>query len=525
MCGILAVCSHSQTGLNKFWKASRILKKRGPDSSSFHIKPNGLYFFNRLAINDIEHGYQPFIDDEITLMVNGEIFNHVELEEKYSIQTRTRSDCEVILHLYRKFRGRGRVGKKEGFSQTLNLLNGDFAIVLADGDDVFYARDMIGVRPLFVGKIQGGIALASVAQVLLEGGCDEVAQVVPGFGYIYNLSTQKGNVICVIGDVVDPDLVGKPIRTLLTNAVRKRLISDRPIGCFLSGGLDSSIITALLASMVGPGNLRTYSVGMEGSIDLKYARLVAEHLGTVHTEVLFTVEEGLAVIPEVIQNLESYDITTIRASVGMYILSKYIRDNTQDRVIFSGEGSDELFCGYLYFHNAPSVKEELDESMRLVNDLYLYDVLRADRMVSCNGLELRVPFLDKHVVEHAFRLEGCEKTTHALDGSSRIEKLYLRQAFSDLLPESVIWRQKCAFSDGVSSVRKSWYQYIQDYTNDLYKGQDLPPEFRSNEDRYYKTLFKEYFPTYNLNTPTWMPRWSQTNDPSARTLAVCQEEP
>ncbi len=313
------------------------------------------------------------------------------------------------------------------------------------------------------------------------------------------------------------------LKIVLVNATKKRLMSDRSIGCLLSGGLDSSIITTILVSLLGKDKVRTYSIGMEGSTDLFYARKVADYLGTNHTEVKFTPEDGLRVIPEVVKNLESYDITTVRASVGMYLLAEYIKENTNDKVIFSGEGSDELFCGYLYFHNAPDIKSSAEESRRLVDQLYKYDVLRADRMISCHGLELRVPFLDRCVINTAFKMDPKYKVC------SGIEKSILREAFSGTLPKDVLWRQKCAFSDGVSEVRKSWYEYITEFADVRISDAEFESaggknKYRSKEDYLYKELFVEQHPTYRLELPTWMPKWSDTNDPSARTLKVCTEK-
>jgi asparagine synthase (glutamine-hydrolysing) len=287
------------------------------------------------------------------------------------------------------------------------------------------------------------------------------------------------------------------------------------MGCLLSGGLDSSIVTAILVKFLGAKNVRTYSIGMKGSIDLFYARKVAEYLGTDHHEVIFTPEEGFAVIPEVIKTLASYDITTIRASVGMYLVSKYISQQSKDKVIFSGEGSDEIFQGYLYFHKAPSPEAGEQESLRLIEELHLYDVLRADRCISSNGLEPRVPFLDRKVVDLAMALP-----TNAKCPTNGIEKYALRKAFSGYLPDEIIWRRKDGFSDGVSSLQKSWYVYIQEYVDKLIPDHLMNPTFPSKEAFYYKLCFDHYFPKYDLVLPYWMPRWTGGKDPSGRLVTV-----
>jgi asparagine synthase (glutamine-hydrolysing) len=279
------------------------------------------------------------------------------------------------------------------------------------------------------------------------------------------------------------------IEETLIQSVKDRLMSDRPIGCLLSGGLDSSLIASILCKLIGPNNVRTYSIGMKGSEDLKHASIVAKYLGTKHTEVFFTAEEGIKVIPAVIRDLESYDITTIRASIPMWLLAKYISNNTDDIVLFSGEGADELFCGYLYFHYAPSLKDLGDESSRLIKELHKYDVLRADRCISSHGLEIRVPFLDKRLVQLS-----QQSSSSLISPRNGIEKYVLRNSFKDgYLPDSVLWRRKDGMSDGVSGNNgKKWFEQIQEYVeleikdNEFEKNKSL---FPSKEAYYYKKIF------------------------------------
>lgn len=550
MCGILAIFNNNTVPKNMqtILTSAKTLNSRGPDSSSVIQNTKGTYFFKRLAINDLSiYGNQPIVDGNITLLCNGEIYNYKQLAIAHNIHLKSNNDCEIILHLYKRY----------GFCETVKMLDGDFAIVLVDGDYCYFARDRMGVRPLFIGTTEESYyAVASLAKTLLPF-CTNVNQLIPGMCYLHikqnNINEyrliQNHNLIhntirnykCSVDNnnlyvteyythptnkiIIYPQslsILKNDLRALLIESVSKRLLSDRPIGCLLSGGLDSSIITAILVSLLGPNKVRTYSIGMDGSTDLYFARKVADHLGTKHTEVKFTPEEGLEVIPIVIKELESYDITTIRASVGMYLLGKYIKENTDDTVIFSGEGSDELFCGYLYFHNAPTKLDASNEALRLMGQLYLYDVLRADRMISCHGLELRVPFLDRDVIDYAIQMQPEFLAPYEI-GNKKIEKFPLRQAFSDMLPYDVIWRQKCAFSDGVSEVKKSWYQYINEHANTICSEIPLPPNMISKEELYYKMFFNYYFRGYNLQIENWMPKWSDTKDPSARTLSVCTE--
>ena len=303
------------------------------------------------------------------------------------------------------------------------------------------------------------------------------------------------------------------IKDKLVNAVRKRLSSDRPIGCLLSGGLDSSLIASILAKENVP--LKTFSVGFQDSTDLIYARKVAEYLKTDHHELVITYEDALQYIPTVIKKLGSYDTTTIRASTPMYMLCEWINKNFKERVIFSGEGSDELFSGYLYSHNAPSEDELYLDSIRLVNQLYKYDVLRAERCTSGNSLELREPFLDKELVELALQLSGNLKKP------KEFEKDILRKAFEGYLPHDVLWRRKAAFSDAVSGSEKPWYKWIQESI----ENKELYQFGGTKESDYYKTLFNEVYTSYKPFIPLWLPKWSNTGqEPSATVLNVYKKE-
>jgi asparagine synthase (glutamine-hydrolysing) len=531
MCGILAVfCKSLPKDLNKIIQSGKYLSKRGPDASSCIIKSSGIYIFHRLSINDLSNeGMQPFTSgNNITMMCNGEIYNHKELRQEYNLECTSNSDCEVIIHLYKKF----------GFVKTVKLLYGVFAIILVDGDNVYLARDRIGVRPLYIGMTaENDLAASSVPNSLIDF-CTMVHNLPPGITATRNRLDKSNRILkylhidkVSIPDIRISDNIHNLIKNTLIDSVKTRLISDRPIACLLSGGLDSSLITSILTSIKGRGKVRTYSIGMEGSTDLFYAKKVADYLGTNHTEVKFTPQEGFAIIPEVIRILGSYDITTIRASVGMYLISKYIRENSDEKVIFSGEGSDEILQGYLYFHNAPTPDDGEKESLRLVENLYKYDVLRADRCISSNGLEPRVPFLDKRFVDLCMALPVNEKCPQ-----HGIEKYVLRKAFDcdihveekseqPFLPKEVLWRRKEGFSDGTSSIEKPWYKLIQEFIEQiipdyLYNSTLYP----SKEAHYYKMIFDVIFPKYSEQIPYWLPKWSgDVNDPSGRLIKAFSE--
>lgn len=520
MCGILFVaCSTTPAKIETILESSEYIRSRGPDKMTSLVSPKGIYIFSRLSIMDTsDEANQPFVDGDVRLMCNGEIYNYKELIEEYELDCKSGSDCEVILRLYQKL----------GFSETVKKLNGVYALIITDKDKVYIARDRIGVRPLFFGLTEENyLAIASVPNSLAPF-CQTVLPFPPGLCAFHNKPSEPRYDIAENEMVIQSfwEYKGFPkvkfngdnysliLADTLTKAVKKRLMSERPIGCLLSGGLDSSIITFILTKLLGPANVRTYSIGMEGSTDLKYAKIVANYLGTKHTEIKFTPKEGIEIIPEVIRVLGSYDITTIRASVGMYLISRYISMNTDDKVIFSGEGSDELLEGYLYFHKAPTPEMGADESLRLVKELYLYDVLRADRTISANGLELREPFLDWDVVNLCMNLPADIKKP-----CNGYEKHVLRKAFDGCLPDEIIFRKKEGFSDGVSGMVKPWYKHIQEHVDSIISDdefQNYKESFPSKEAYWYRRIFEEQIPNYNLEVPYWMPRWSDAKDPSGR---------
>lgn len=555
MCGITAVLNSKPSSSHAadlvirdrdlIIRAADLIKVRGPDATAIHEPRGNLIIFHRLAINDQSFdGMQPMSKGSVTMVCNGEIYNWRELVAKHNLTLRSGSDCEVVLELYLKL----------GFEMMVRELYGVYAILLIDSDTVYLARDRVGIRPLYHAITHEGLLAVSSTPLPLVQFCDP-ATIKPFQPGCYGVYTKRP-----VGDhyhtgppVIRQTLfhpfpgpspfhdmedltwsVGK-CKELLEAAVKIRTVAGRPIGCLLSGGLDSSVVTAILCKHLSPANVRTYSVGMEGSPDLMYARKVAEWCGTTHHEVIFTPEQGLAEIPNVIRRLASRDITTIRASVGMSILAKWIKANTPDTVIFSGDGSDEL-GSYLYFRLAPSAREFEAESLRLLQSLHLYDVKRAEEMLA-QGLEGRFPYLDHRFVDWVLSLSP-EFRLRYWGGKGEIEKYMLRLAFKGELPNEVLWRQKCAFSDGVATAKKSWVQIIQDHAATI-----IPDElfnerrYMSKEHMMYHLIFqREFTPVegvdqrlgcaiYEPNIPVWMPKWCDATDPSARTLAICDENP
>ena len=520
---------------------------RGPDNSRFVVAGQRCMGFHRLAINGLDStGDQPFDLLGCELVCNGEIYNHRALIEKHGLTCVGGSDCEVIIHLYKLFNG--------DMCATLRELDGVFSLVLVDRerDLVHVARDPFGVRSLYIGSssdYEHDISVASEMKALqhcgnveqFPGGCymtlskqrdgdgdgDNVTnatnatsrfvshlqpyykclrldetQDVP---YIYNFGTASLDDVNASPAAMEATACAS-VRTLFESAVRKRLMSERPVGCLLSGGLDSSIVTALVveAQAQAPGAVvDTYAIGLEGSVDLKWARRVSEHLGTRHHEVCLTEQQFLDAIDATIYQIESYDTTTVRASVGNYLVSKYIYDNTDNVVIFCGDMSDEIFGSYRGFTKAPSDHAFAKENTRMVRDVRCFDLLRSDKSISGAGLEARVPFADKAFLEFVMSLPPWMKRFG--DGAEHaVEKHLLRTAFEGLLPEDVMWRRKEAFSDGVSGHDRTWVQIIKEYADKRVSDVELTvanelQKFKHNapydkESYYYRTIFAQCFP-------------------------------
>ena len=540
MCGIFGILNEndlSEQIMNNF----NLGNKRGPESSTINKYGNSIIGFHRLAINGLDKiSNQPFIEDDLILTCNGEIYNYKELAKNNNISLKTNSDCEIILYLYQKF----------GIEYTLNILDGVFAfsILCVTTGKLILARDPYGVRPLFFAKDNNKFLYSS-----------EIKS-------IYNICNNKTNIIEFSPGSymkIDPDLtyitnryIGFPCRdtlyniesriitfklfNMINNAVQKRVqgTSDRPIACLLSGGLDSSLICAMVKKYYNNPNhkLETYSIGLPGSEDLKFARLVADHLDTDHHEIIVSEDDFFNAIPEVIKAIESYDTTTVRASVGNYLIAKYIQKNSNAKVIFNGDGADELMGGYLYFHKAPNSTYFDAECKRLLSDISKYDVLRSDRCISSNGLEPRTPFLDRKWVELYLSINSTTRF-HALN--NKCEKFLIRQSFQDynpnILPQEVLWRTKEAFSDGVSSYNRSWYQIIQDNIifkieyddnlkiklDELLDNDKLFNQPKTLEQAYYRYLYeKDYLGCEKTIPYFWMPRFVEANDASARSLDI-----
>ncbi|XP_040287155.1 asparagine synthetase [glutamine-hydrolyzing] [Bufo bufo] len=552
MCGIWVLFGSDECLSVQCVSAMKIAH-RGPDAFRFE-NVNGFtnccFGFHRLAIVDQLYGMQPLRVKKfpyLWLCYNGEIYNYKQLQKHFGFEYQTMVDGEVILHLYSKL----------GIEQTAALLDGVFAFTLLDvaNKKVFLGRDSYGVRPLFrLLTDDGFLAVCSEAKGLINLKHSMISTLKidpfpPGHCEVFDLK-DSGKVASVelvkfrnfkdepqhaaydsLGKLqagLDRETVKRNICLLFENAVRKRLMSNRRIGCLLSGGLDSSLVAATLLKLMREGNvpypLQTFAIGMEDSPDLQAAKKVANYIGSEHHELIFDAEEGIQAVDEVIFTLETYDITTVRASVGMYLIAKYIRKKKDSVVIFSGEGSDELTQGYIYFHKAPSPEEAAEDSERLLRELYMFDVLRADRTTAAHGLELRVPFLDHRFTAYYLSLPPELRTP-----KNGVEKYLLREAFegSGLIPKDILWRPKEAFSDGLTSVKKSWFSILQDHIDQQVDDMMLeksaekfpfnPP--KTKEGYFYRQIFEKYYPgRADWLTHYWMPRWIHATDPSARTL-------
>ncbi len=554
MCGIFALLNYNDYASKDYEKEFNKGSNRGPENSKLevHKDKNFIFGFHRLAINGLnEKSNQPFHIKNCILICNGEIYNYKELYSELNIKGETDSDCEIIIHLYRKF----------GIEHTLTLLDGVFAFILFDKESkrIYVARDPLGVRPLYIlkenDKKQSLIGFASELKSL-HGFYNEdkfiINQFTPASYSVYEYlilradnnwrptkTINKNYMIfshplnyCQESMLNETSYVSMPniyknIRSLLFNAVYKRYLNtERPIACLLSGGLDSSLIAGLVSHIhknKKNGNnipIETYSIGLKDSEDIVYARKVAEHIKSKHTEIIVTEDEMFNQIPEVIAAIESYDVTTIRASLGNYLLGKYISKNSQAKVIFNGDGSDELCGGYLYMNHCPSSLEFDLESRRLLKDIHYFDVLRSDKCISSHGLEPRTPFLDKSFVNYYLSIPAAIRN-HNVKGT--IEKCLLRTAFSntDIIPEEILWRKKEAFSDGVSNKGRSLFEILQEKVAiELNKEAHFECCYET-EKYYYEKIYKNLYP-YTTNTIPyyWMPKYICANDPSARTLKI-----
>ena len=564
---------------------SKKIRHRGPDWSGVYTGENAMLSHERLSIVDPLSGKQPLVsdDEKIILAANGEIYNHKSLrrqfEGKYAF--RTGSDCEVIIPLYKECLSKAEEsGSEPDFSLMIEKLSGIFAFALYDSsrDSYLIARDEIGVIPLYQGWDKAGRYYVASELKALEGNCQTIEEF-PNGSYLYSGGAasarssktirwykrdwesydavkNKARATDDAGEIINPDVIEK-VRNGLENAVKAQLMSDVPYGVLLSGGLDSSIIAAVTQKFSKKRiesdsresawwpRLHSFAVGLEGSPDLVAAQKAADYIGTVHHEVHFTIQEALDALPDVIYHIETYDITTVRASTPMYLLARVIK-SMGIKMVLSGEGSDELFGGYLYFHKAPDAKEFHEELVRKMSKLHLYDCLRANKSLMAWGVEGRVPFLDKDFIDIAMSLNPKdkmsirlgEKADHCGKDGQRIEKWILRKAFEDLLPESIAWRQKEQFSDGVGY---NWIDTLKKITEEKVSDQEFarrenrfpvnPP--KTKEEYYYREIYSSFFPSDSAakcvpheagvacstaKALEWDAAWKNMDEPSGRAI-------
>ncbi|TCK85176.1 asparagine synthase B [Albibacterium bauzanense] len=552
MCGIIGAFDlkgRSPELRTRVLKMSKKIRHRGPDWSGIFSNENAILSHERLAIVDPKSGNQPLYstDGKLVLAVNGEIYNHQELRAQFpEYDFKTETDSEILLALY-----------QEKGPTFLDELNGIFAFAIYDieKDAYFIARDHIGIVPLYIGWDDQGTFYVASELKALEGVCTTIETFKPGH-YIYSKDGQQFQQWYKrdwesYENIKDNESDIETLRLGLEAAVHRQLMSDVPYGVLLSGGLDSSVIAAvtkLFASKRIESNdqesawypqLHSFAVGLHGSPDLIAARKAADHIGTVHHEINFSIQEGLDAIRDVIYHLETYDVTTIRASTPMYLLARVIK-SMGIKMVLSGEGSDELFGGYLYFHKAPNAKEFHEETVRKLSKLHLYDCLRANKSLAAWGIEGRVPFLDKEFMDIAMRLNPKDK----MIGEGRIEKWIVRKAFEDYLPESIVWRQKEQFSDGVGY---SWIDTLKEQAETKVSDQELADAYkkfpinppRNKEEYLYRSIFQEHFPSDSaaLTVPSvpsvacsspealaWDESFLNQNDPSGRAVGSVHQE-
>lgn len=557
MCGIVAIFNVKEQTPELRTKAlgmSKKIRHRGPDWSGIHCSGSAILAHERLSIVDPESGGQPLFspDGKQVLAVNGEIYNHQEIRERYKgrYDFQTGSDCEVILALYRD----------KGID-FLEDLNGIFAFALYDEEqDAFLiARDHIGVIPLYIGYNADGKVFVASELKALEGECERYEPFLPGHYYWSKAPGMKPwykRDWMEYDNVKDNPASSDAIRKSLCAAVKRQMMSDVPYGVLLSGGLDSSVISAITESYAERRietdsqsrawwpRLHSFAVGLKGAPDLAKARLVAGYIGTVHHEINYTIQEGLDALRDVIYFIETYDITTVRASVPMYLLARVIK-SMGIKMVLSGEGADEIFGGYLYFHKAPSAEEFHKETVRKLSKLHQYDCLRANKSLSAWGVEGRVPFLDKEFLDVAMRTNPKAKMCclNGSDPKASMEKRIVREAFEDMLPEEVAWRQKEQFSDGVGY---SWIDTLKKITSEAVTDEQMAhaaERFPINtplckEEYYYRSIFEEHFPSESAARSVpheasvacstavaleWDEAWKNMNDPSGRAVSGVHE--
>ena len=552
MCGIVCAFDLKEKAevlRPQLLEMSKKIRHRGPDWSGIYSDEKAILAHERLAIVDPTSGKQPLFseDKKIILAANGEIYNHQELKKQFEgvYNFQTASDCEVILALYKE--------KGTSFLDELNGIFG-FAIYDVENDEYFIARDHMGIIPLYIGWDQNGTFYVASELKALEGVCTKIELFPPG----HFLSSKDGELKkwysrnwTDFNAVKENQTSIEEVRNALEAAVHRQLMSDVPYGVLLSGGLDSSIISAIAKKYADKRvesddtqeawwpQLHSFSVGLEGSPDLAAAKKVADHIGTVHHEIKFTIQEGLDAIKDVIYNLETYDITTIRASTPMYLMARVIK-SMGVKMVLSGEGADELFGGYLYFHKAPNAEEFHKETVRKLDKLHMYDCLRANKSLAAWGIEGRVPFLDKEFMDVAMQINPKDKMING----ERMEKWVIRKAFESYLPESVAWRQKEQFSDGVGY---DWIDTLKEVVETAISDEQLKnAKFKfpiqtptTKEELYYRSIFAAHFPsdTAALCVPQepsiacsskialeWDESFKNQNEPSGRAIKMVHED-
>ncbi|MBE7697106.1 asparagine synthase B [Tenacibaculum finnmarkense] len=552
MCGIVCAFDLKQPSDSlrpQVLEMAKKIRHRGPDWSGVYSDDKVIMAHERLAIVDPASGQQPLFsaDKKLILAANGEIYNHRELAKnlKNPYEFQTASDCEVILALYKE--------KGVDFVDDLNGIFG-FALYDVEKDEYFVARDHMGIIPLYIGWDQNGTFYVASELKALEGTCAKIELFPPG----HYMSSKDGKFVQWYKRdwedyqaVKDNETSISEVKEALEAAVHRQLMSDVPYGVLLSGGLDSSVISAIAkkysqkriesddTSAAWYPQLHSFSVGLDGSPDLAAAQKVADHIGTVHHEIKFTIQEGLDAIKDVIYNIETYDITTIRSSTPMYLMARVIK-SMGVKMVLSGEGADEIFGGYLYFHKAPNAEEFHEETVRKLDKLHMYDCLRANKSLMAWGIEGRVPFLDKEFMDVAMRINPQDKMING----ERMEKWVIRKAFEDMLPESVAWRQKEQFSDGVGY---DWIDTLKEVVDKEVTDEQLAnAKFRfpiqtpqNKEEFYYRTIFEDHFPsdTAALSVPQeasvacstaialeWDEAFKNMNEPSGRAIMSVHDD-
>ena len=575
MCGIVGIFNVKEPTSDLRTKALRMSQKirhRGPDWSGIYVGKTAILAHERLSIVDPESGGQPLFapDRQQILAVNGEIYNHRDIRRRYSTtyEFQTGSDCEVILALYRQLvLPASPAERPRRIRELFEQLNGIFAFALYDEahDTYLIGRDPIGVIPLYIGHDGDGKVYVASELKALEGFCDEYEPFLPGHYYdgstgvltkwydrdwMHAMPTDCGGETGRVASLSYEESV-REVRHALEASVKRQLMSDVPYGVLLSGGLDSSVTSAIAEKFSSHRvetdgkerawwpRLHSFAVGLKGAPDLAKARVVADHIGTVHHEINYTVQEGIDAIRDVIYFIETYDVTTVRASTPMYLLARVIK-SMGIKMVLSGEGADEVFGGYLYFHKAPDAREFHEETVRKLGKLYQYDCLRANKSLSAWGVEGRVPFLDKEFLDVAMSLNP----RHKMCPGKEIEKKVVREAFADMLPESVAWRQKEQFSDGVGY---SWIDTLKQITSEAVTDEQMahaaerfPVNTPMNkEEYYYRTIFEEHFPSASAARSVpheasvacstakaleWDEAWKHMNEPSGRAVAGVHEQ-